>query len=139
MRRSQSRVRRGRLWPGAPPEVAGGETAIVIRSALVSVLATLGVRQRAVVVLRYYCDLSDEQIAEILGCSPRTVRSQASRAPLARLRATAAGVARRRPRRRLAAAGGAADRPVASRLPAPPVRCRRRPFPCSPNAHSRRR
>ncbi|WP_197682853.1 sigma factor-like helix-turn-helix DNA-binding protein [Jiangella sp. DSM 45060] len=40
-------------------------------------------------MLRYYCDLSDEQIADALGCSPRTVRSQASRA-LARLRETAA-------------------------------------------------
>ncbi|TDC48205.1 SigE family RNA polymerase sigma factor [Jiangella ureilytica] len=89
MRRSQSRDRRGRRWPGAPAEVSHGEPAVVERSALADALAGLGARQRAVVVLRYYCDLSDEQIADALGCSQRTVRSQASRA-LARLRTTAA-------------------------------------------------
>lgn len=43
-------------------------------------LATLPRRQRAVLVLRYYEDLSDHEIAEILGISRGTVRSQASRA-----------------------------------------------------------
>ncbi|GAA4581552.1 SigE family RNA polymerase sigma factor [Planotetraspora phitsanulokensis] len=37
-------------------------------------------RQRAVLVLRYYEDLPDTEIARILGVSPGTVRSQASRA-----------------------------------------------------------
>ncbi|SDM76683.1 SigE family RNA polymerase sigma factor [Nonomuraea jiangxiensis] len=37
-------------------------------------------RQRAVIVLRYYCDLSDEEIAQALGVSKGTVRSQAARA-----------------------------------------------------------
>ena len=41
--------------------------------------------QRAVVVLRYWEDLTDAQIAVTLGCSPGTVRSQLSRA-LAKLR-----------------------------------------------------
>src|SRR5688572_1734857 len=36
-------------------------------------------RQRAVVVLRYLEDLSTEQVADLLGCSPGTVGSQASR------------------------------------------------------------
>jgi RNA polymerase sigma-70 factor (sigma-E family) len=35
-------------------------------------------RQRAVIVLRYYEDLSEAQIAETLGCSPGTVKSTAS-------------------------------------------------------------
>jgi RNA polymerase sigma factor (sigma-70 family) len=43
------------------------------------------VRQRAVVVLRYYEDLTEVQIAEALGCSRGTVKSQASDA-LATLR-----------------------------------------------------
>lgn len=42
-------------------------------------------RQRAVVVLRYYEDLSEQQIAEAMGCRPGTVKSQAS-AALANLR-----------------------------------------------------
>ena len=37
-------------------------------------------RQRAVVVLRYYEDLSEQQIAQTLGCRPGTVKSQASAA-----------------------------------------------------------
>jgi RNA polymerase sigma-70 factor (sigma-E family) len=49
-------------------------------------LATLPRRQRAVIVLRYYEDLSEEQIAATLGCAPGTVKSQASKA-LAKLRA----------------------------------------------------
>jgi RNA polymerase sigma-70 factor (sigma-E family) len=35
-------------------------------------------RQRAVIVLRYYEDLSEQQIADALGCSPGTVKSNAS-------------------------------------------------------------
>jgi DNA-directed RNA polymerase specialized sigma24 family protein len=37
------------------------------------------------VVLRFYCDLTVEQTAEVLGCSPGTVKSQTARA-LATLR-----------------------------------------------------
>jgi RNA polymerase sigma factor (sigma-70 family) len=37
-------------------------------------------RQRAVIVLRYYEDLSEAQIADVLGCAPGTVKSQASAA-----------------------------------------------------------
>ncbi|MET7334842.1 SigE family RNA polymerase sigma factor [Nonomuraea sp. NPDC005650] len=43
-------------------------------------LATLPRKQRAVLVLRYYEDLPDQDIAEILGISRGTVRSQAFRA-----------------------------------------------------------
>jgi RNA polymerase sigma factor (sigma-70 family) len=41
-------------------------------------------RQKAVIVLRYYEDLSEQEIADALGCRPGTVKSLASRA-LARL------------------------------------------------------
>jgi RNA polymerase sigma-70 factor (sigma-E family) len=57
------------------------------RDAAWALLRRLPRRQRAVLVLRYYEDLSDTQIAEVLGCAPATVRSQATRA-LATLRAT---------------------------------------------------
>lgn len=43
-------------------------------------LATLGRKQRAVLVLRYYENLDDDAIAGLLNCSPVTVRSHASRA-----------------------------------------------------------
>ena len=51
-------------------------------------LGRLGPRQRAVVVLRYADDLSEQQIADALGCSIGTVKSQLSRA-LATLRPAA--------------------------------------------------
>ena len=41
-------------------------------------VASLPPKQRAVIVLRYYEDLSEQQIAEALGCSPGTVKSNAS-------------------------------------------------------------
>ncbi len=53
-----------------------------------SFVQTLPPKQRAVVVLRYYEQLSEAEIAEELGISPGTVKSQASRA-LAALRARA--------------------------------------------------
>ncbi len=48
-------------------------------------LAALPPRQRAVIVLRYWEDLSEAAVAELLGCSLGTVKSTASRG-LARLR-----------------------------------------------------
>ncbi|MEY2567050.1 MAG: hypothetical protein QOE35_1579 [Actinomycetota bacterium] len=38
-------------------------------------LATLNERQRAAIVLRFYEDLPDDDIAELLGCRPATVRT----------------------------------------------------------------
>jgi RNA polymerase sigma-70 factor (sigma-E family) len=43
-------------------------------------LATLPRKQRAVLVLRYYEQLPDDEIAYLLGCAPVTVRSNASKA-----------------------------------------------------------
>ena len=51
-----------------------------LRGGLAKALAGLPPRQRAVVVLRYLCDLSEAQTAETLGCSIGTVKAHASRA-----------------------------------------------------------
>ena len=50
------------------------------RDALQGEIAALPRRQRAVIVLRYYEDLSDSEIADLLGCSQSTVRGYAMRA-----------------------------------------------------------
>jgi RNA polymerase sigma-70 factor (sigma-E family) len=57
----------------------------VDRDALWRAVCSLPPRQRAVVVLRYYEDLSEAEIADVLGCSRGTVKSTASNA-LANLR-----------------------------------------------------
>jgi RNA polymerase sigma factor (sigma-70 family) len=58
------------------------------RDYLLRALAALPPRQRAVLVLRYFDDLSEAETAGVLGCSLGTVKSHAARA-LARLRETA--------------------------------------------------
>jgi RNA polymerase sigma factor (sigma-70 family) len=52
---------------------------------LIDELRRLGPRQRAVLVLRYWEDMSEADTAKMLGCSVGTVKSQAARG-LARLR-----------------------------------------------------
>ena len=49
------------------------------RDAAWALLARLPRGQRAILVVRYYEDLSDGQIAAMLGCGESTVRSQAAR------------------------------------------------------------
>ncbi len=66
------------------------------RAELVDALTQLTPRQRAVLVLRYVNDLTEAQTAEVLGCSPGTVKSNASRG-LARLREVLAPIANPRP------------------------------------------
>ncbi|MBW8485890.1 SigE family RNA polymerase sigma factor [Actinomadura parmotrematis] len=75
-----------------PPDRAvedGALTRITADAALDAALAGLPPRMRAVLVLRYVDQLTDAEIAEVLGCTAATVRSQASRA-LAKLRGAAA-------------------------------------------------
>jgi len=76
-RRWEARVRLGRVPDGMSddPELHRSDDWDSLRRALVQ----LPVRQRTVLVLRYYEDLPDARIAELMGCSPGTVRSQASR------------------------------------------------------------
>ncbi|GAB2597248.1 SigE family RNA polymerase sigma factor [Kribbella endophytica] len=53
---------------------------IVASDDLWRTLATLSARERVVLVLRYYQDLDDRTIADLLGIKPSSVRSIASRA-----------------------------------------------------------
>jgi RNA polymerase sigma factor (sigma-70 family) len=49
------------------------------RAELLGALAALPARQRAVLVLRYFNDLTERQAAEVLGCPRGTVKSSAAR------------------------------------------------------------
>jgi RNA polymerase sigma-70 factor (sigma-E family) len=62
--------------PDRPVETADADR----RLDVLSLLAGLPPRRRAVLVLRYFCDLSVEETAQALGCSEGTVKSQAARA-----------------------------------------------------------
>ena len=62
-----------------------------LRAELLQALGQLPARQRAVLVLRYFNDLTEAQVAEVLGCPQGTVKSSASRG-LARLREALAPV-----------------------------------------------
>lgn len=81
-------------WRRRRPEVLGGvpersgadpHRQVELRSELAQALAVLSERERTVVVLRYYADLSEQQVVDELGVSVGTVKSTASRA-LARMR-----------------------------------------------------
>jgi RNA polymerase sigma-70 factor (sigma-E family) len=79
---------RDELPTAAPPDrgdPADHTESHALRDAVRRALAGLSRQQRAIVVLRYAEDLSVADTAAVLGCSPQTVRVQASRA-LARLR-----------------------------------------------------
>jgi RNA polymerase sigma-70 factor (sigma-E family) len=65
--------------------------AVDSRSELDQALAQLAPRQRAVLVLRYFEDLSEADTAAVLGCSVGTVKSTASRA-LSKLQSTLAPI-----------------------------------------------
>ena len=82
-RRWEARVQLGEVPDSVAddPSLRRSEDWDLLRRAL----SRLPVRQRTVLVLRYYEDLSEAAIAELMGCRPGTVKSQASRA-LAALR-----------------------------------------------------
>lgn len=63
-----------------PPPVADSATDAATRLDLWQRVLALPPRQRAVLVLRYYEDLSEAEIAAVLDVSPGTVKSQASAA-----------------------------------------------------------
>ncbi|WP_307544887.1 SigE family RNA polymerase sigma factor [Streptomyces sp. V3I8] len=87
--------RRRELTVAEPPDapagsVAAGEAsaATELRVVMRGALARLTARQRTVLVLRYFEDLPEADVARILGCSVGTVRSTTHRS-LARLRTLA--------------------------------------------------
>jgi RNA polymerase sigma-70 factor (sigma-E family) len=75
--------RRGKRWrevptselPEAPADTPGPE----ITFDLADALAMLPARARAIVVLRYWEDMSVEQVAALVGCSTGNVKSQSAR------------------------------------------------------------
>jgi RNA polymerase sigma-70 factor (sigma-E family) len=84
------RNRRRRSWLERRHARARTEDVVMVAEPIDHVWAAvlaLPPRQRAAIVLRYWDDLSEAQIAAALGCSPGTVKSQLSKA-----RATLSGV-----------------------------------------------
>ncbi len=79
--------------------VADGTSGLIDRVAIISALRGLPARQREVVILRFFADLSVSETAAAIGCSEGTVKTHTSRALVA-LRA---------------ALGDAADQPTISR------------------------
>lgn len=65
---------------GQAPSAESTGVAHSTQHAVTDALLTLSRRQREVVVLRYYLDLSEEQIADWLGISTGSVKQHASRA-----------------------------------------------------------
>ncbi|MEU4098944.1 SigE family RNA polymerase sigma factor [Streptomyces sp. NPDC026673] len=88
-----------RRWRGEVPHdevpvvatVGDPYASVDLEQSLASIVQHLPRRQRAVVVLRYFEDLSVEETAQLLGCRPGTVKSQAAKA-LATLRTKLAAV-----------------------------------------------
>lgn len=84
------RRRSWRLVPSADPaedrpDATDYATGHAEYQAMLARISRLPKRQRAVLVLRYYEDRSDAEIADLLGCTPGSVRAYAARA-LAKLR-----------------------------------------------------
>ncbi|WP_219463028.1 SigE family RNA polymerase sigma factor [Nonomuraea rhizosphaerae] len=84
-----SRARRRRVVReitfARPPDTAADSPDLDLRDTLITELRRLPPKMRAVIVLRYWEDQSEQDTASLLGCSPGTVKSQAARG-LARIR-----------------------------------------------------
>jgi RNA polymerase sigma-70 factor (sigma-E family) len=84
---ARSHLRRRKLERGylervrheASPETVATEGSVEDRETLWVAMASLSERQRSAIVLRFYEDLSEAQIADVLRCRPGTVKSLVSR------------------------------------------------------------
>ncbi|MDX3238479.1 SigE family RNA polymerase sigma factor [Streptomyces sp. ME03-5709C] len=90
-RRWRGEVPHGELPDTVPAASADPFASVDLEQSLAVLIRRLPARQRAVVVLRYFEDLSVEETADVLGCRPGTVKSQAAKA-LAALRGQVASV-----------------------------------------------
>jgi RNA polymerase sigma-70 factor (sigma-E family) len=70
---------RAELAATPPAETAARAAQLEIDDRLFNALAALPPRQRAALVLRYFVDLSEAEVAAALGCSVGTVKSSTSR------------------------------------------------------------
>lgn len=75
----RTRWRRSVVLQETQDGAAAPETDLDAALDLRAALAALPPRQRATVVLRYYCDLSVDDVARSMGCSPGNVKSQTAR------------------------------------------------------------
>ncbi len=82
----EGRRRRREVLTDTPPERSAAAGDPGATDEVVALLRTLPTRERQVVVMRYYADLPETEVAELLGVSVGTVKSCGSRG-LARLRA----------------------------------------------------
>ncbi len=105
------------------PDRAAPPPAPELRLVVLDALAALPPRSRAVVVLRYWEDLSVEQVADLLGCSSGNVKSQSARG-LDKLRALLDDVAPTP-----GPAGPQGARPAPRRRPAQPPSAQTRGAP----------
>ena len=84
-RRQVPEIRLAEAYDNGDPRAADPASAAELRPALLAALRTLTQQQRTILVLRYFDDRSQDEVAELLGVSPGTVKSTASRA-MAQLR-----------------------------------------------------
>lgn len=78
---------RRRLWrleqPHAapePPAVRDPSDSVAVRATIEAALAELSARQRAAVVLRFFDDMTEAQVADVMGCRVGTVKSTTAKA-----------------------------------------------------------
>ena len=90
---ARSALRKRRVRRAKQPEPPGlvgaaeeGGVASVERDRMLSLVRTLPAKQASVLILRYYLDLSEQEIADTLGIAPGSVKSHAHRG-LRKLRA----------------------------------------------------